>query len=195
MRLNVARTIETLVVIGLLMPVGMLFGVSTSTLPAVNSSSANWKYSEQATTLLNQMQGLAQKVTKELGPIQVQEYQLDWQEQGSRLSASKADINKMSNDLARLDTMKKGLEPWQKTLVNRVTPHVHELIYQANTAIKQLAKYENKTRLALAEYPENINIMYNNANQMAGDIGTVTQYAHAEQQMAALQHRAVNTAS
>lgn len=177
------------------MPVGMLFGVTTSTPPAVTSRTANWKHSEEASTLLNQMQGLAQKVTKELGPIQVQEYQLDWQEQGSRLSATKADINRMVNDLYRLDKMKKGLEPWQKTLVNRVTPHVHELVYQANAAIKQLSKYENKARLALAEYPENINIMCHNANQMAGDIGTVTQYVHAEQQMAALQQRTVRTSS
>jgi hypothetical protein len=195
MRLNVVRTIESLLFIGLLMPAGMLFGVQTNQPPAVTSSSANWAYSEEASNLLNEMQGLAQKVTVAISPLQVQEYQLAWRAQVSMLSSARADINKMGEDFVRLDEIKKGLEPWQQTLVDRITPRVHELVYQADAAIAKVSKYQSKTRLAMTEYPQNINMIYKNVNQMAGTIGTVTQYARAEEKMAALEQHTAKAGS
>lgn len=178
------------------MPAGMLFAVTTNSQQfGIKSPTANWYDTEEAATLLNQMHNLAYKVTKAIGPIQVQENELAWQDQSSMLSSAKADINKMGNDLVRLDEMKNKLEPWQQSLIGKVTPRVHELVYQADAAIEQVNKYHSKTHLALLQYPNNINMIYKNANEMAGTIGTVTQYAHAEQRVAALDHHTAKASS
>jgi len=195
MRLNVVRTIESLMLAVLLMPACMLLATDTYRPPAVTSSTANWYDTEQATNLLNQMQPLALKARKEVARLQVQEINLAWQAQSQRLARAKNDINTMADDLARLNRMKDGLEPWQKSLMNKVTPEVHEMVYQMDAALAKLNNHRNRVYLALTQYPQNLNMIYKNANQMAETIGTVTQYAHAEENMAALQQHASNPVS
>ena len=195
MRLNTVRTIETMMLALLIMPAGMLLATETYRPPAVTSSTANWYDTEEASNLLNQMQPLALKVRREVARLQVQEIELGWQAQSQRLALAKSDINTMGDDLVRLDQMKKGLEPWQKSLVNKVTPEIHEMVYQTDAALTTLSDHENRDELALSQYPQNINMIYKSANQMAGTIGTVTQYAHAEEQMAALRQHATSAGS
>ena len=138
------------------------------------------------------MQTLSLKVRREVARIQAQPLELDWRDQADKLTRAKADINKIGDDLAQLDQMKDRLEPWQQSLVEKVTPRVHEMVYEMDSALKTLKAHENRYRLMLSEYPQNINVIYKNANQMVGTIGTVTQYAHAEQKMAALRHMTNN---
>jgi len=133
------------------------------------------------------MNTLALKTRKEVARLQVQEQQLDWRAQAARLARAKADVNKMGNDLIRLNEVKNKLEPWQQSLLNKITRNQHEMVYQLDAAIHKLAVHQNRTYLALSQYPQNINIIYKNANQMTNTISTVTQYANAEQKMAALE--------
>lgn len=188
MRRNVLRMVGTLLFVGLLMPAGMLCAVSTSQQFGITSSTANWYDTEEATNLLNQMQTLAHNAKKQVARLQVQELQLTWQAQSQRLATAKYDVNKMGADLLQLNHMEKGLEPWQQTLVHKVTPQVHEMVYQLNAAINKLNKDQNRTQLALTQYPQNINMIYKSANRMADTIGTVTGYAQAEQNLARLEH-------
>ncbi len=186
MRRNLVIAIGTFLLVGLIMPAGMLFGTETFRPPVVTSNRANWYDSEQASNLLNEMQTLAFKVRKEVARLQVQEIELGWQAQSARLESAKNDIDTMGNDLVRLDHIKGKLEPWQQNLVHKVTPEIHEMVYQMDAAIDTLDAHESRTDLALTEYPQNINMIYKNANRMAGTIGTVTQYAHAEERLAEL---------
>ena len=186
MRRNLAITIGTFLLVGLIMPAGMLFGTETFRPSAVTSNSANWYYTEQASNLLNEMQTLAFKVRKEVARLQVQGDELGWQMQSDRLAEARSDVNVIGDDLVRLDHTKNMIEPWQKNLVHKVTPEIHEIVYQMDAAIYTLNAHESRTDLALTEYPQNINIIYKNANRMAGTIGTVTQYAQAEERLAEL---------
>ncbi len=196
MRLNVVRTIEALLLAGLIMPAGMLFAVTTNRQFGIKSNTANWQDTEEATNLLNQMQTLARNARRQVGRLQVQEIELNWEDQSQRLDTAKYDVNKMGADLFQLDQMEKRLEPWQQSLVHKVTPEVHEMAYQMDAAIAKLNKYENKDSLALTEYPQNINMIYKSANRMAGAIGTVSRYVQAEQRMAALdQHMTARATS
>lgn len=189
MRRNLVRTIGTLLLLGLVMSAGMLLAETTNQPPAVTSNSANWYDVEQASRMLNRMQTLSLKVRKEVARIQVQDWQLYWSDQADRLSQAKADINEIGVDLAKLDQMKSRIEPWQQNLLEKVTPQVHEMVYSMDVALKTIKAHHDRYRLMLSEYPQNINIIYKNANQMAGTIGTVTQYAHAEERMAELHHQ------
>jgi hypothetical protein len=186
MRRNVIRTMESALLVALLMPAGMLLATERYQPPAVMSSTANWYDVEQASNLLNEMQAQALHVTKNVAPLQVQEIELDWQAQEAMLESAKHHINLVGNDLVRLDQMRSKLEPWQQSLINKITPAVHEMVYQTDAAINGLNAHQSRTYLALTQYPAYINQIYKNANQMANTIGTVKQYAHAEEKMAEL---------
>ena len=180
------KTTGLLVLAGLLMPSGMLLARETTPAPAAISSTANWYNVEEASNLFNKMNNLALKVRREVARLQVQGYELGWRAHSARLAQAKSDINALGDDLQQLNAMKARLEPWQQSLINKVTPNVHEMVYQTDAALNTLARHENRVALVLTNYPGYINQIYTNANQMADTIGTVTQYAHAEEKMAAL---------
>lgn len=186
MRLNSFKTTGLLLLSGLLMPAGVLLARDTYRAPAATSSTANWYNVEQASNLFNHMNSLALKVRKQVARLQVQGYQLDWRAQSARLTVAKNDINTMGQDLMQLNGMKTKLEPWQRSLVHKIMPNQHEMVYQANAAIQKLNTHEDRTYLAMTQYPQNIHQIYRNANQMSNMIGTVTHSAHAEQRMSAL---------
>ena len=186
MRRNLVRAIGSMVFVGLLMPAGMLLATATHQLSAVTSNSANWYDTEEASNLFNQMQMGALKVRKDVARLQVQEIQLSWQDQAQRLTRARSAINTIGDDLLRLDHIKDKVEPWQESLINKVTPEVHEMVYQTDDAINTVNAQQNRVTLAMTQYPQNINMIYKNANQMAGTITSVIRSAHAEEKMAAL---------
>lgn len=194
MRRNLARTIESLVLVLLVMPVGMLLADTMFQSPAATSSRANWYDVEQASNMLRQMKDLSMNARREVARLQVQGRQLAWESQAIRLSQARADIDTIGHDLGQLNQMRDRLEPWQQSLVYKVTPEVHEMVYQMDAALKALNVHEDRAALALSEYPQNIDMIYQNSNRMAGTIGTVTEYAHAEERMAKLRQK-TNTAN
>jgi hypothetical protein len=186
MRLNFYKTTGSLILAGLLMPAGILLAKEGSQPPAVTSSTANWYDVERASNLFNQMNTLALKVRREVGRLQAQGIQLGWSEHAAGLARAKANINTIGDDLMQLSGMKSRLEPWQQSLLNKVTPDVHEMVYQTDEALNTLETHKDRTVLALTQYPQNIDQIYDSANQMTGIIRTTTQYAHAEEKMVAL---------
>ena len=60
------------------------------------------------------------------------------------------------------------------------------MVYQADEAIHMGDARENRYTLAMTQYPQNIGMIYRNANKMVNDIGTFTQYAAAGERMAEL---------
>ncbi|MGA8182105.1 MAG: hypothetical protein WB819_00500 [Terriglobia bacterium] len=186
MRTNFMKTIGLALFITLLMPAGMLFAKESVQATGLTSNTSNWYDVEEASNLLNRMQTLALNARNAIGQIQVAETDLGWQIQAVKLDRARNNVNKMGEDLVRLDEISSKVEPWQQRLIHKVSPRVHEMAYQLDAAINSLNQYQSKDHLALTEYPQNINMIYRDANQMSDAIGTVTQYAHAEQKMAAL---------
>jgi hypothetical protein len=186
MRTNFMKTIGLALFIALLMPVGMLLAKESSSTSGLISTTSNWYDVDEASNLLSRMQDLAINARNALGPIQVDEIDLGWQFQATKLNTAKNSVDRMGKDLLRLDEISSKLEPWQQRLIHKITPPVHEMAYQLDAAINRLNKYQSKNHLALTQYPQNINQIYRNANQMADTIGTVTQYVHAEEKMASL---------
>lgn len=189
MHLKVRSIIESLLILGLFIPSGMLLATQPNEGPAARTDRAEWNNSAQATNLFNQIQTLSYKVRREVERLQVQDEQLDWQYQGDRLAATKLYVNDIGNDLANLDHVRSNLAPWQKSLVNKVTPNVHDMAYQLDAAIHGLDAHQNHMVLLLTQYPQNINMIYKSANTLADTIGAVTQSARAEH-MAALERPA-----
>jgi hypothetical protein len=189
MGLKFFRRTGTLLLAASIMPCGVLLANESNQPPAVTSSTANWYDVEQASNLFTQMNALALKVRRDVGRLQAQGYQLSWREHGARLARAKANINTIGDDLMQLSEMKNRLEPWQRSLLNKVPPDVHEMVYQMDEALNTLDSHQDRTVLAMTQYPQNIGEIYDSANQMTGTIRTVTQYANAEEKMAALTNR------
>ncbi len=195
MHARILRTAGFVMFISLIMPAGRLFAIKIGRTFGISSKAANWADTEKAAHLLNQMQTLALKASKQVGPLRVQEVQLNWQEQASRLGNAKWDINRIGADLLRLGRMKKELEPWQQSLAAKVTPDVHEMVYQMDQAIRDVKTDQSSVVLAMGEYPQTINMIHQQADRMAGTIGTVTRYASAAQRLAVLEGRTASPRS
>ena len=172
--------------IGMMMPVGTVLAAGTYRQRVVTPSASSWQQSEEATNLLNQIQTLAAKTTREVAPLQVQEQQTPWEQQDGMLLRASDAINAISRNLVRLDQIKSGLEPWQQTVVRKATPEAHEMVYQMDIALAKLGAHEDPTYLAMSTYPQNINAICKNANEMKGTIRTGIQYGQAEGKMATL---------
>jgi type II secretory pathway component GspD/PulD (secretin) len=183
---NTLRTIGFMLFAGLIMPAGMLLATESYNTSPLTSSTANWYDVEQASSLFKSMNRLADKVTKEVGILQVEGNQLGWRVHSARLGRAKNAINAMGEDLFELNRMKNSLEPWQQSLINKITPRIHEMVYQTDEALNRVRADENRNALALSQYPQNIDQIYNSATQMSGTINTVMQYARAEEKMEAL---------
>lgn len=186
MRTNFMKTIGLALLIGLVMPVGMLFAKESSPATALTTKTSHWYDVDEASTLLNRIQDLAMKAKASVAPIQVEEIDLPWQGQVSMLNTARSRVDRMGQDLLRLDEISSKLEPWQQNLIHKITPRVHEMAYQLDAAIETLNKYQLRNRLALTQYPQNINEFCKSSSQVQDAIGTVTQYVHAEEKMAAL---------
>ncbi|MCL5005293.1 MAG: hypothetical protein M1404_02065 [Acidobacteria bacterium] len=184
MRAKSFRVLGYLLAFALVSPVGLLFAIETPQPMALTSPTANLADTQEATAMINQIRNLSMKVTKEVGPLQVEGEQLPWMIHASILARIRDHVNKMSVDLWKLSQMKKDLDPWQQQLLHRMVPNVHELVYQTEAAIQMLRNQEDTMALSLTNYPDFLNAIYHNANQVAGTVGTFTHYVHAAQKMA-----------
>ncbi len=186
MRTNFMKTIGLTLFITFLMPAGILLANESAPDYRMTSNTANWKNVEDASNLFRRMQTLAINARNAVGPIQVAETDLGWQIQAVKLIRARNNVNKMGEDLQQLNEVSSKVLPWQQRLIHKASPQVHEMAYQLEAAINTLNQYQSKDHLALTEYPQNINQIYRSANQISDTIGTVTQYAHAEEKMAEL---------
>lgn len=180
MRINILRTLGTLVVAGLMAPAGILFAQGAYQ-PANNTStSASWK--DTATTspmkTFSKIQDLSQKVRKEVGPLKIRTNgtQVTWKFHSARLARVKRQVNQMQNDVNRLSATKESLPSWQQQLLGNVKTNTHELVYQTRAAITTLNAYHNTNALATTRYPQYIDHISQRANSTAIRIGTVFQH-------------------
>ncbi|MCL5005296.1 MAG: hypothetical protein M1404_02080 [Acidobacteria bacterium] len=189
MRAKILKVLGSLLAVALISPVGLLFGIEARpTMPIItNSPTANWADTEGASSVFNNVRYLALKVRREIAPLEFQGRQLSWWAHSSALNRVRDRVNEMSLDLWKLAQMKKKLEPWQQQLLRRMTPEVHEMVYQTAAAIKAL-NHQKYQRITLAQISfGNYKAIYQNASRLFGSVGTFTHYVHAAQQMAALQ--------
>lgn len=189
MRLNIFRVLGSLLVVALVSPVGYLCAMNSHPLPYLTSPSANWADSENATNMFNRIQLLARKVQNEDGPLTVDDVQLAWQIDAGKLDQIRSQVNEMSGDLLQLCEMRKKLEPWQQQLLGRMTPKIHELVYETQAAIEMLNHQHSMMALYPTSYPHYLAAISHDANQLAGSVGTYTQYVHAAKKLAKLQKR------
>lgn len=195
MRITIPRTLEVLFVALMLAPAGTLFATVQSPMAQPESSSAHWASRQQATELIYNIRNLADRVNKEVGPLQANEIHTPWEAQETTLIQLKANVNKMSKDLFRLTAMRSDLAPWQQKLLHLMTPGVHELVYQTRAAIKEMNAKQSATALALTPYQQNIDMIARQSNKLQSSVGVFTQFQQAKAKLARLDRHTARASS
>ena len=168
----------------LITPCGMLLASESNPPAAVNPGNANWYDVEQASNLFNRMTANAMGVRSEVAQLQVHGYQLDWRSHSANLAKAKENINNIGDDLQTLNQTKSRLLPWQQHLVDKVTPNAQQMANQTDLAMNTLAQHKDRSALQVTEYPNSIDQIYRNANQMVKTIQNTTHAAQGEQMSA-----------
>ncbi|MCL5005295.1 MAG: hypothetical protein M1404_02075 [Acidobacteria bacterium] len=168
MRSKIFQVLGSLLAFALISPVGLLFSIETPRPVALTSPTANLADRQEASAIFNRIQVLALKVRNQVGPLQFQGGHLAWRTQAFILTRIKDHVNKMSKDLWKLSQMRENLDPQQQQLLRRITPDVHELVYQTQAVIQRLNRrhYQRYTMAAMSK--ANYSVIYHNANQLVG---------------------------
>jgi len=191
MRRDLIKIIGSVLLAGIMTPVGVLLAAGTPHQPDTMSRTAVLHKPKKQRNLLNQIQALAARTTKDVAPLQVQEEETPWEEQDGMLIRASNDIDAINKNLARLDQIKTGLDPWQQTVVRKATREAHEMAYQMDVALAKLAAHEDPTYLSVSTYPQNIDAICRNANRMEWKHPDGHSIRHAESKMAALRMKKV----
>lgn len=195
MRITIPRKLETLLIVLMLAPAGMLFATVQSPTALQEANPAKWASQQHATQLINKIQDLAYSVSKKVGPLQVNEMNTPWPAQATMLDQLKTRVNQMSEDLFQLSAMRKSLAPWQQKLLHLMTPKVHELVYQTRAAIKEMNARQSAMALAMTPYQQNIDIIGRQSVKLQNSVGVFTHYQHAKAKLAQLQRHPSPAAS
>lgn len=187
MQIKISYLLGILLVALSFAPVTMLYADRQNPVSLPVMTITNPTGTHRASTLFNNIENLARRVRRELGPLQIDELQFALPSQASKFNYVRSEINRIGDDLLQLDAMQKKLEPWQKQLLDRLTPHVHELVYQTDAAINQLKVNDGAAALALTQYPQNINVIERQTGQIIRSVGTFNQYQIAKAKLAKLE--------
>lgn len=116
MRIHIPRILQALLIVLLVVPASLLFSVDQNPVPRPNLSVPHWATTQQAENLLDNMQTLAFRIRKEIGPIQIISLHLDWQAQASKLASVRSRVNEIGNNLLHPDQMKAKLAKLERQL-------------------------------------------------------------------------------
>lgn len=173
----------------MLAPAGTLFAAAPSPVAQSESRSANWESRQQPTRLFRNIQDLAYRVAKDVGPLRVNQLDTPWMAQATTLIELKHHVNKMSEDLFHLTAMRKELAPPQQKLLSLMTPRVHELIYQTRAAIKEMNAKQSDMALAMTPYQQNIDIIGRQSDKIQNSIAAISHFQQARTTSARLKKR------
>lgn len=175
------KTFGTLLLAGSLAPAGVLLAQpATAATPAVNTHTSQMDPASMNTSVQNKftrIHDLSQKAGKDVAPLKfgTNGTELNWKVHSIRLARAKKAVNQVEKDVKQLESRKAGLTPWQRQLLGNVKEDAHEMVYQTRAAVKVLNAHHNKNALALTSYPQNIDMIWQKANDAAEEIGTVFQ--------------------
>jgi hypothetical protein len=179
-RMRTLRTIGNILLAGSIVPAGVAFAQVSQKAPtngAVVSQNDPAPTTANAQKTFSKIQDLAQNVRQDVGPLKFKTNgtNLTWKLHSIRLMRTKKAVNQMEMDVNQLESRKANLPPWQQELLGNVKEDTHEMVFQTSAAIKTLNQHHNKMALVTTNYPQNIDMISQRANDAASSIGTVFQ--------------------
>jgi hypothetical protein len=157
------KTIKSAFVTGAMLATG----VFTASLPALASDLAQqasgraqqqiatFEAREPVTTELRELRGMMLELNRDADRLHMlTQTSRMWQTHASNLNQVKGNINRVGVQLAKLETMRGHAAPWQKELIDSVTPVAAEMANHTSAAIVHLNA--NKNYLWAPQYADHM---------------------------------------
>jgi hypothetical protein len=147
-------------------------GLFTASVPGMAASAAQQQIGtfpsqEPVMTELKELRGMMLQLNRDADqlPMLTQTSRM-WQTHAYHLTQVKENINRVGVQLAQLENMRAGAAPWQRDLIDSVTPLATEMASRTSAAILHLNT--NKNYLWAPEYAEHMKAIPNLSAQAHG---------------------------
>ena len=154
-------------------------------------ATGNSYFIERSTALLKDLQGVAGKLNRDaetLGSFS-RSSGLSWQSHAYYLNNARDHINKVGSLLRELQSMRRGVAPWQLQAIDRVTPMAAEAAAHTEAAIKHLG--DNQSRHFVPEYKDHLMMIEDRAAEMKQTVDNFLDYGETQRKLLRLQRTLV----
>jgi len=147
------------------------------------AASYKWNFQKEADGLFHKIQREAFDATNAAGRLQAfnRDQNIAWQLQGEKLDQLKVDINRMGNQVCRLEIIRSTLAPWQRVTVNRMGVELRLLADNDRDAILYVNR--NQRGFWLPTYRMYVQNIYKETNGLLHSSGTAVEYANARHEV------------
>ncbi|MEO8131900.1 MAG: hypothetical protein ABI822_32700 [Bryobacteraceae bacterium] len=104
----------------------------------------------------------------------------------ARLNAVKAEVNRMADEVNRLQAERTALAPWERGTLDMTLPLVNDAALQAGKAIRYFDA--NRSLLWTGKYREYTNDIHKDSQQIARTLGTYLKYERVSDEARHMKH-------
>lgn len=112
---------------------------------------------------------------------------LDWDTDATELDYLRSDINDMGAKLCRLETIRRGVAPWQQLAIDQIATTARLMAHNAQNAI--VFGNANREKLWLATYRSDLDNLDNEARSLAHSVGNAVEFASVSKEYRDLEHK------
>jgi hypothetical protein len=153
------------------------------------AASYTWNFQGEANGIFKEIQSDAEQAlyhADKLGSF-ADDLKLDWDTDATELDYLRSDINDMGAKLCRLQTIHRGVAPWQQHAIDQIATTARLMAYNAQNAI--VFGNANREKLWLATYRSDLDNLDNEARSLAHTVGNAVEFASVSKEYRDLEHK------
>src|SRR5215469_14824806 len=153
------------------------------------AASYTWDFKAEANSIFQDLETLARQTRDDADQFQTysRDQAVSWEIQSDQLNILKHEVNDMGTRLCRLETIRRVLEPWQQTEVDRIAQEVQLMADNTQDAIVYLGGHEQD--LWAPTYQKYANNLYKEAAALTQSLNDAVTYASVSTEYQDLRHK------
>jgi hypothetical protein len=178
--MRLSKCLSYLLTAALIVPAGLWASQQPCQTSAPTALSKTWNFPKETTELLNSVRVKAYAVQRDSeGLARLSRYnQLDWAIYSDHLARIRNDVNKMGEDLCRLQVVRRAALPWQRHEIDRITPTLKALAARTQAAIELLSSHEQT--FWATNFPTDLADIRADATQIHKSVANEVEYAKVQ---------------
>jgi hypothetical protein len=133
-----------------------------------HADSYNWNFSSEASQLIETIETQSIQVRDDaqfLESLTREPHVVPWQAHADQLAQVRPEVNRMAEEMCRLEAIRTGTQPWQQQAIDQIEPAVTELVNYTEQAIA-ITNRQTVANFASPSYTEDVHGMYTTANRI-----------------------------
>jgi hypothetical protein len=178
--MRLSNCVSYVLAAALIVPAGLWASQQPCQASAPTALSKTWNFPKEATDLLNSVRFRADAAQRDSeGLARLSRYdQLDWEIYSNHLARIRNDVNKMGENLCRLQVIRRAALPWQQHEIDRITPTLKALAARTQAAIRLLDSHEQT--LWATNFPNDMADIRADATQIHKSVASEVEYAKVQ---------------